>query len=83
MKQKDMVLIVFVAVMAAAFSFIVSGAIFKPQAGSTKVPVVTAIDPNFPDAKNDTQYSAIFNNQALDPTQPVQISNQNNTVPFR
>ncbi|HEY5549866.1 MAG TPA: hypothetical protein VIK37_01525 [Candidatus Saccharimonadales bacterium] len=83
MKQKDIALIVFFAVIAAAISFVVAGAIFKPPSGSTKVPVVSAIDPNFPDVKNDSKYSAIFNSQALDPTQPVQIGNQNNTVPFR
>ena len=83
MKPKDWVLIITVGLVAAIASFTVAKSVFKPPAGSTKVPLVTAMDPNFPDVKNDSQYSAIFNNNALDPTQPVQIGNQNNTILFR
>lgn len=83
MKPKDLAVIGLVAVVVAFISFIVAGVIFKPVSGSTNVPEVTAIEPTFPDVKNDSKYSAIFNPQALDPTQPVQIGNQNNTVPFR
>lgn len=83
MKAKDWALIATFGFVAAIASFVVANSVFKPPTGSTKVPVVTAIDPNFPDVKNDSKYNAIFNKRALDPTQPVQIGNQNNTVPFR
>lgn len=83
MKAKDLALIAVFGLVAAVVSYVVASAVFKPPAGSTKVPEVSAIEPNFPDVKNDSSYNTIFNNQALDPTQPVQIGNQNNTVPFR
>jgi hypothetical protein len=83
MKAKDITLIAVFGIVAAAISFIIASSVFKPPAGSTKVPQVSAIDPNFPDVKNDSSYNTIFNSKALDPTQPVQIGNQNNTVPFR
>jgi hypothetical protein len=83
MKQKDIALIILVATVTAFASFVIAKNIFKPPVGSTEVPVVTAIDPNFPDVKNDSQYNTIFNNQALDPTQPVQIGNPNNVNPFQ
>lgn len=83
MKQKDLMTIGAVAFVAAIVSFILAGAVFKPPVGSTQVPDVSAIEPNLPDVKNDSNYSSIFNSKALDPTQPVQIGNQNNNVPFR
>ena len=83
MKQKDIAVIILVAFAAGIVSFIVARVVFKPPQGSTQVPVVTAIDPNFPDVKNDSKYNSIFNAKALDPTQPVQIGNNNNNVPFR
>lgn len=83
MKPKDLAAIGLFAIVAAIVSFILANAIFKPPAGSTQVPEVSAIDPIFPDAKNDSNYNSFFNNNALDPTQTVTIGNQNNTVPFR
>ena len=83
MKQKDIATLAVFAIIAAVVSFVVANMIFKPPKGSTQVPAVTAIDPNFPDTHNDSAYSSIFNEKALDPTQPVQIGNQNNSVPFR
>jgi hypothetical protein len=83
MKQKDLAVIAVFAIIAAIISFVVANMIFKPPKGSTQVPVVSTISPTFPDTRNDSAYSSIFNNNALDPTQPVQIGNQNNDVPFR
>ncbi|MEX0881435.1 MAG: hypothetical protein WEC17_00850 [Candidatus Saccharimonadales bacterium] len=83
MKPKDLAAIGLFAIVAAIVSFILANAIFKPPAGSTQVAEVSAIDPNFPDVKNDSNYNPFFNNNALDPTQPVTIGNQNNAVPFR
>lgn len=83
MKAKDFGMIAIFGLVAAVISFVIASNVFKPPAGSTQVPDVSAIDPNFPDVKNDSNFNRIFNNQALDPTQPVQIGNQSNTVPFR
>jgi hypothetical protein len=83
MRAKDLGVIAIFGVAAAIVSYIVASSVFKPPAGSTQVPEVSAINPNFPDIKNDSKFNTIFNNQALDPTQPVQIGSQNNTVPFR
>jgi hypothetical protein len=83
MKQKDIATIAVFAIIAAVVSFIVANMVFKPPKGSTQVPAVAAIDSSFPDTHNDSSYSSIFNEKALDPTQPVQIGNQNNDVPFR
>jgi len=83
MKSKDLALIALFGVIAAVISYVVSGMVFEPPVGSTTVPEVSAINPNFPDIKNDSAYNVIFNINALDPTQPVQIGNQNNNIPFR
>lgn len=83
MKSKDWAMVAIFGFVAAIVSFLVASSVFKPPAGSTEVPVVQAIDPNFPDVKNDSQYSAFFNTKALDLTQPVQIGSQNNSGPFR
>ena len=83
MKSKDIAVIAVFGLIAAVVSYVVANSVFKPPAGSTKVPEVSAINPNFPDVRNDSNYNTIFNNKALDPTQPVQIGSQNNKVPFR
>jgi hypothetical protein len=83
MKFKDWAMIIVAGLIAAVISFIIAKSIFKPPVGTTSVPQVSAIDSKLPDVKNDSQYNVIFNKDALDPTQPVQIGNQNNTVPFR
>ncbi len=83
MKQQDMAMVFIFGIIAAVLAFIVSGKVFKTNAASTKVPQVVVIDPNIPDIRNDSNYSVIFNNNALDPTQPVKIGNNNNEAPFR
>ena len=83
MKTKDIAAIIIFGFVAAIISFMVANAVFKPPAGSTQVPVISPIDPDFPDVSSDSNYSAIFNKNALDPTQPIQIGNQNNKIPFR
>lgn len=83
MKQKDIAALVLVGGIAALVSFFIAGKVFQPPKGSTKVPQVSAINPSFPDIQNDPSYTVIFNTSALDPTQPVQIGNNNNGVPFR
>ena len=83
MRQKDIAVLVLVGVTAAVISFLVAGAIFSPKKYSSKVPVIQKIDPVFPDVKNDSAYNVFLNAQALDPTQPVQIGNSVNNVPFQ
>jgi len=83
MKSKDIANVIAFGLLAAIASFIVANAVFKPPAGSTLVPQVEPIDPSFPDVNNDSKYNVIFNKNALDPTQPVQIGSQNNTAPFQ
>jgi hypothetical protein len=84
MKQKDLLLIGMVAFIAAILSFVLSDALFgSPKKNPIKVPVVQPISSNFPDVKNDQSYKSFFNSQALDPTQLIQIGNNNNTTPFQ
>jgi hypothetical protein len=82
MKQKDVLTLVIVGLVAAVISFFVAGNIFSPQKYSTKVPVAPKIDATFPDVKNDPTYNVIFNPNALDLTVPVQIGGSQNQAPF-
>lgn len=83
MKQKDIFYVVGISLFAALFSFVIAGVVFKsPARHGTSVPVVQPIESSLPDIKNDSSYKAIFNPQALDPTQPIQIGNGQNPQPF-
>ncbi len=84
MKRKDLLLIGLSACVAAILSFILSGIIFgTPKKNPIKVPVVNKISSTFPDVQNDTDYSGIFNNKALNPTQLIQIGGSDNNQPFQ
>lgn len=83
MKQKDLRVLILAAVVTAIFSFIIAGLLFgSPAAHSSQVPVVQTLNSSFPDVKNDPDYNAFLNSNALDPTQPVHIGSNNNTAPF-
>ena len=82
MKQKDIASLVLVAGVAALFSFVMSRVIFKGAFEKTKVPVVQALSSDFPQVRGDPNYKVIFNEQALDPTQLIQIDNSKNSQPF-
>lgn len=83
MKQKELMLIGIVAFVAAIFSFLISGMIFgSPQKNPIKVPVVTPISSNFPSPQTDSTYQAFYNQQALNPTQLIQIGGNSNNTPF-
>jgi len=83
MKRDDILKVVAVAIFAAVISLIIAGSIFNsPAKHNQKVPAVQPITTSFPDITNDPNYNTIFNSKALDPTQPVQIGNSNNTSPF-
>lgn len=78
MKQKDLALIVLVAGIAAIASFFVSRSIFaSANARSQQAEVVDAITTDF-----QTPSNKYFNSSSVDPTQLIQIGNQNNTDPF-
>lgn len=82
MKQKDVMTLVIVGLVAAVISFFIAGNIFSPKKYSAKVPVAPKIDGTFPDVKNDPAYNVIFNPNALDLTVPVQIGGNQNQAPF-
>lgn len=81
MKQKDMMVLIFVGIIAAVLAFVVSNQIFKTGHKNLSAPSVEAINPSLPDVRNQSDYKLIFNSQALDPTQPIQIQG-NNSQPF-
>lgn len=73
-------IIVFIAII---ISSILSNAIFNPsKKRSASIPVVQPISSSFPDVKSDPTYNTIFNSQALDPTQLIQIGTSQSNTPF-
>jgi len=83
MKQKDIIYLVITGFFVAVVTFVVTNLIFKiPSNRSTDVPTVQPITATFPDIKNDPSYKSFLNSQALDPTQPIQIGNDQNPTPF-
>ncbi len=78
MKQKDIALIIVIAAVSAIISFIVSGKIFvTPENRSQKVEVVDKISTEFGQPSNK-----YFNDQSIDPVQPIQVGESNNQSPF-
>lgn len=78
MKQKDVALIIVITFISAVVSLVISQLVFAPpQNRQQAVQVVPAITANFPSP--DSRY---FNSQSIDPTQLIQIGNNNNTDPF-
>jgi hypothetical protein len=78
MKQKDVAMIILIAFVSAIISLVVSRLLFTtPRNQEQMVEVVPAITANFP--APDSRY---FNSNSIDPTQLIQIGNNNNTNPF-
>ena len=78
MKQKDVALIIVIAFFSAIASLFVSRLVFtSPKNREQSVQVVQSISANFP--APDSRY---FNAQSVDPTQLIQIGNNNNQNPF-
>lgn len=78
MKQKDIALIIVVVAISAVVSFFVSKMIFaSPKNRQQNVQVVQPISSDFPSP--DPKY---FNSKSIDPTQLIQIGNNNNSTPF-
>lgn len=78
MKQKDVALIIVIAFISAIVSFIISDKLFvTPANRQQKVEVVDVITSGF-----QTPSTKYFNAQSVDPTQLVQIGDNNNQNPF-
>jgi hypothetical protein len=78
MKQKDIALIIVIAVISGVISLIVSGKVFvTPANRQQKVEVVDQITSDF--QKPDKQY---FNSQSIDPAQSIELGPANNQNPF-
>lgn len=78
MKQKDVVLIIVIAFISGVISFIISGMLItSPDNRSEKVKVVEPISSELAEA--DTRY---FNSDSINPTQLIQIGDQDNSQPL-
>lgn len=79
MKQKDIALLILVAVFSAVVSFVISGYIFAPDsAKSQKSEVVEAIEPQFNEL-NSKYFNATT---SINPTKRIQIGDNTNPAPF-
>lgn len=78
MKQKDYMLLGIIVVISAIVSFIISGKLFAtPADRQQQVEQVQTLSAAFP-----TPNPTYFNTQSIDPTQLIQIANNNNANPF-
>ncbi len=83
MKRRDIVMLVAVAIITGILSLMISNVIFSiPKNRSATVPTADIVPTALPDIKNDPSYKAFLNTKAIDPTQPVQIGNTQNSSPF-
>lgn len=82
MQRKDITMLVTVAVITAVISFIVSGMFFSNVRKGQTVPTFEDVPTSLPDLKNDPSYNYIFNANAIDLAQPVQVGGSQNNQPF-
>lgn len=77
MKQKDIALFLIVAFAAGVISLVVSRVFISPSSRNLEAQVVEPISTEFqlPDER-------VFNENAVNPTQLIQIGNTNNSKPF-
>ena len=79
MKQKDIALIVVIAVVAGVISLVLSRVIFvSSEKRQQEVEVVESISTTF-----NTPSTAYFNPTSVNPTQTIQIGGSNNPTPFQ
>ena len=77
MKQKDIAMIIVIAAISAAVSFVVSNKLFvTPSNRQQKAEVVDKIDPSF-----QTPSSKYFNSSSIDPTQSSATTGSTNQAP--
>lgn len=78
MKQKDILLIVVICIVAGIISFVLSGMLFvtptNRQQKVEKAPVITA--------QFSTPDNHYFNASSVNPTQNIQIGGSSNPAPF-
>lgn len=78
MKQKDIVIIVFVVIISALISLFVSKNIFVPPKNRQQsVDVVQPLTTTFPHPDN-----RFFNSNSYDPSQSISVGQNNNPSPF-
>lgn len=78
MKQKDLVLVVVVAVISIAVASIVSNVVIGHDGGrQQQAEVVDAISATF-----DQPNKSYFNGESIDPTQIIRIGDNSNQAPF-
>lgn len=78
MKQKDILTLVVIAVVSGIISLILSNFLFgSPEKRSQDVETIDAITADF--SKPNEKY---FNNQSVNPAQPVEIGTSTNPNPF-
>lgn len=79
MKQKDIIVIIAVAFIAGALSFVLANMLFGGDKQYTlKAPVVEAISSDF-NAPSDVY----FNKNAINPTKNIVIGDSTNQTPFK
>jgi capsular polysaccharide biosynthesis protein len=79
MKQKDLALILVIAVVAGVFSFVFSKLLIsKPSNRNTKVEVVEVITAEFKEPNKK-----YFNENSVNPTKLIQIGQNPNPQPFQ
>lgn len=82
MKQKDIAMIIIIAAVSGVASFFISGHLFvTPANRQQQVEHVDAIDAEF-SVPTTTDFKKYFNSNSIDPTQAVQVHNQDNPNPF-
>jgi hypothetical protein len=78
MKQKDLALIIVIAVIGAVASLFVTKILFvTPKNREQQVEVVQPISADFPPPSN-----AYFNSSSIDPTKVITIGQNTNSNPF-
>lgn len=78
MKQKDIALILVVAIVAAVFSIVLTQAVFvSKDKKEMTAEVVEPINSSFNEPDPE-----VFNENAINPTQLIQIGDTNNPNPF-
>lgn len=80
MKQKDIVIIVAVALVSAIFSYVVAGAVFgSKDKENLKAPIVQPISSQFSIPATDDPY---INKNSINPTKTITIGEQPANIPF-
>ncbi len=78
MKQKDIALIIVIVAIGGAFSFVISNKFISPPDRNEKAAKVIPITAEFSEPNR-----SFFNDQSINPTQLIQISNGENKTPLK